>query len=298
MKKIKHKKSLLALLVLGTVVIGLLIWKESAVAGTRWVPNYEKIPLADLETAVAEGDFDLVFQQTGLTEAGLARLAQGEAWDLDLFQRAFFLPGAEMSQAEASLAQLPFTTLPMRTFQNSIISWEEYLMDNQGNRGYYLPMIPLEEGDILLTPNSRCFGWRQGHAAMVVDGQAGLTLECLVLGKNSVELDWNLWRRFPAVMILRPTEESVIASAVEYARAYLMDVPYNLTVGLLFSKNLSQNQSVQGTHCAHLVWQAYAWTGLDLDSTGGAIVTPRDLAESTDLTLLQIWGIDPEKMWG
>ena len=51
------------------------------------------------------------------------------------------------------------------------------------------------------------------------------------------------------------------------------------------------------TSCAHLVWEAYQSTGLDLDSDGGKIVTVKDLANSEYLDVVQVYGVDPEEIW-
>ncbi|MFI3254233.1 MAG: hypothetical protein R3Y63_07815 [Eubacteriales bacterium] len=298
-KLLKHRKKILLVAVgIFFLCLGLYLWKESARDTARWVPDYQQIPFDSLELALEEGDYDLIFQQTGLGEEGISRLLEaGRIEELAVFHRAYFLSAEYATKEEATKYELPLSLLPMISFQNSIISWEEYLMDTEGNRGYYLPMVPLQEGDILLTPNSHCFGWRQGHAALVVDEENMETIESAVLGQNSSYRSWYQWHGFPAVLILRPKEEEVIQEAVLSAKEYLSDVPYNLTVGFLFPKNLPDDEMAQGTHCAHLVWQAYAWAGLDLDYNGGTIVAPKDIALSENLEVVQIWGINPEIMW-
>ena len=52
----------------------------------------------------------------------------------------------------------------------------------------------------------------------------------------------------------------------------------------------SSIDSVRGTQCAHLVWLAYAAYGYDIDSNGGLIVTPKDIAESELFEVVQIYG--------
>ena len=60
-------------------------------------------------------------------------------------------------------------------------------------------------------------------------------------------------------------------------------------------KKTSVSETITGTHCAHLVWYAYQQFGYDLDSDGGIIVTPRDLYESTNLEIVQIYGMPQQK---
>lgn len=54
---------------------------------------------------------------------------------------------------------------------------------------------------------------------------------------------------------------------------------------------------VEGTQCAHLIWRAYAQFGYDLDANGGWIVTPRQLANSPLLEVVQVYGMDPDQPW-
>ena len=37
--------------------------------------------------------------------------------------------------------------------------------------------------------------------------------------------------------------------------------------------------------------------GIDLDSDGGCIVKPQDMANSPYMQVVQIYGFDPEKLW-
>lgn len=278
--------------------LGLILWRESARSTARWAPDYDLVPLEELSSleGLRSEDYEQLFQQTGLTELGLSRLEEaGRLGELALFQRAFFLDAEETAVEEAALLDLPFSYLPMVTFQNSIISWEEYILSPDGVRGAYLPMVPVEPGDILLTPNSRCFGWRQGHSALVLTED--VVLESLVLGQNSSLQGIQKWQGFPAVLVLRPKNADLAETAAAYGEEFLLDVPYWLTVGGLSPKYTEFGTEVKGTNCSHLIWLAYSWLGLDLDSNGGFIVTPENLSQSQDLELVQVWGVSPELMW-
>lgn len=300
--KSRSKQEKLGCLVSG--ILGLLLclflWKESAEATARWIPDYPKMDVSsiDFSQPLSSEEETLLLQQTGLTAIGLERLLEAQRQeDLEVFQRAFFLEGIEVEPQEAIGVETPFTWLPMTCFQNSPISWEEYLLDTEGNRGAYLPIVPLEEGDILVTPNSHSFGYRQGHAALVVDVEQWLTLECLVLGQNSVTQHISKWLGFPAVAVFRPKNRDLAPMAVEYAMDYLLDVPYDLTVGVFSEKDLPLGELARGTQCSHLVWQAYHWAGVDIDANGWGLVTPFNLSQSEHLELVQIWGMNPEKLW-
>ena len=114
-----------------------------------------------------------------------------------------------------------------------------------------------------------------------------------------------------------------------FAQANLLDVPYRLTAGLWGEKlpwqakeraaalggeqtaaapadeavlvNPDQKRKdtslLGGTQCAHLIWSAFAAAGYDIDSDGGWLVTPRDLARSPLLEVVQVYGVDPRKPW-
>ena len=45
------------------------------------------------------------------------------------------------------------------------------------------------------------------------------------------------------------------------------------------------------------MWQAYFNFGYDLDSNGGAIVVPKDIATSPLLEVVQVYGFDPDRLW-
>ncbi len=153
-------------------------------------------------------------------------------------------------------------------------------------------MPVLEDGDILITFNSHFLGWRNGHAAIVTDAEAGLVLEALALGKDSAVLSLKGWRDCPSFAVLRLAGVSAEQRKMvaKYAEEVLSGVPYRLTAGMWES---IETMRLSGTHCAHLVWYAYKQFGYDLDSDGGILVTPRDLYDSPLLELVQVYGMEP-----
>lgn len=297
------KKSLAkrALCLLVLLVLALFTWKEWTEQFARWVPDYPQMALHPVTTVaiLTQEEQAELLAQTGLTAIGLERLEQaGRLGELETFQQAFFTPGVEVHSQDLGEIQqiLQNDSFPMLCQKNSPISWEESLLDSQGLRGTYLPLVPLEVGDILLTSNSHGFGWRQGHAGLVVDAHQGITLESVVLGEPSITQWAHKWQGFPAAVILRPKDPGLGQEAVVLAMEHLAEVPYDLLVGLTSPKAQSQEE-ISGTHCSHLIWQAYAWAGVDLDSNGGTIVSPQDLAHSPQLEVVQVWGMDPELLW-
>ena len=257
------------------MILFLRLWTISAESSARWTPD---CPMEDLaavlqKDALSDGDYALLYTQTGLARPAVdSLLRQGRSAQILEIQQAFF------------------TTPTILCEKNSPISREEWSMEA-------CPITAVENGDILITPNSHTFGWRNGHAALVVDAQNRLTLESAVLGEVSGIQSLEKWEHFPAVMVLRVSSLSPEARslAAVYALEELTNIPYGFMVGLLSPKH--PEPPLKETHCAHLIWAAYMRIGIDLDSNGGKIVTPRQLAASPLLEVVQVTGIDPLELW-
>lgn len=135
----------------------------------HFTPSYAQVDLSETlgkEVWSAE-DYSLLYRQTGLTEAGLRDMARE---DIPAFQQAFF--GTYEIRHEAASPITPHDALYTR---------------NEGGESVpaYVPIAPLEEGDVLVTSSCHTFGWRNGHAAIVVDVEAELTLESIGPGHDS-----------------------------------------------------------------------------------------------------------------
>lgn len=254
---------------------GLRLWAAAAEPGAHWSPGYARtdiVPLLERESLTDE-DYRVLYLQTGLSPYSISILREtGREKTILAAQDAFF--------AEPDVCCTP----------NSPISCEEHT-------DFSTPLLALEDGDILITPCSHTYGWRNGHAALVIDAERGLTLESVVLGQDSCVQRVSKWETYPAVLVLRlrgvsAEQRAEIAAA---ARERLCGVPYGLTVGLLSDKHPAGEP--HSTHCAHLVWEAYRTFGYDLDSTGGWVVTPRDLANSSLLEVKQVYGLPPGDLW-
>lgn len=188
------------------------------------------------------------------------------------------------------------------------------------------PFPTVQPGDILITYSGHVFGWRSGHAAMVIDAEGQLTLEAITLGCDSRICSLADWEEYPSVALLRLKDASLQEreQIAAYAKEHLQGLPYSLNAftiknddkavpsifsGFLarsisrivsfetrtqmpgFDQTVETAPSLTGTQCAHLVWYAYRNFGYDLDSDGGFVVTPDDLYHSDLLELVQIYGI-------
>lgn len=160
-----------------------------------------------------------------------------------------------------------------------------------------IPLAPLCDGDILYTPNTHTLDWRHGHTAIVTDAEKGIILEHMSIGNTTVLSYAEKWGNYPAFAILRYPDEKTAKKAVEFAKEKLTDVPYSIFAGLI-EKDKSKNDEISSSHCSHIVWQAYKAVGVDLDSNGGRIVTPKDVAKSDKLKLVQIFGLNPKDFNG
>ncbi|MDE5896667.1 MAG: hypothetical protein K2H43_02495 [Clostridia bacterium] len=268
------------------LVSALMIASAVCERTARILPSYERKDI----TAIAEreswteSDYDVLYHQTGLGRPALDALKQRagfSAQTLIAYQDAFFFNG----ELEHDMAAV---TTPHDRYAN----------------GYSAPVAPLESGDIVVSSACHTFGWRNGHAALIVNGASGTTIESFSPSTNSGYGTLRWFLQSSNFLILRLKEEykeqfSIDPQKVaEDAIAKLRNVPYDLTVGIFSPKDQCANgKKAQKTHCAHLVWQAYQNFGIDIDSNGGAIVTARDIARSKFFEVVQVNGFDPDQLW-
>ena len=211
-------------------------------------------------------DYDIIFQQTGLGRSAIQNLSLADL--LIDYQESYF---AEI-EYECTM--------------NSPVSFEERIKESS------VLLAPLEDGDVLITNSSHVFSWRNGPAAIVVDAENGITLEAVVIGKNSKVQDTDKWRHYPnfAILRLKDSKKAERAAIARSAYDYLNDIPYVATIGVIPAK-YSELEIASGTQCAHLVWLAYAAHGYDIDSDRGLIVTPTDILESDLFEVVQVYGM-------
>ena len=242
-----------------------------------WHPDYEAV---DLDPVLAKAspldgnDYRLLYNQTGLTKKGIDRaLSHGS-------------DGVEKIKA----------------IQNS------YFTERTVRQNYFAPLICtdhiydtaepifLEDGDILVTSSTHFSSFRVGHAALVADGANYTIFQATQVGDESGFVDVGNFTNRINFMVLRLKDEvadnELRAKIVEYAVTNLIGKPYNPFCGIITNKNKCDQ-----TMCSHVVWYAFKQFGIDLDSTGGAVVSPRDIARSPYLELVQVFGFNPQKLW-
>lgn len=219
---------------------------------------------------LGEREYRILFSQTGLSRRVIEKLSDTQRNEiLTAAQEAFF-----------SVPQILCT-------RSSFFSWEEM------NEGECLPeFVGLEDGDILISFCSHILGWRNGHAAILVDAEKGITLEAVMLGEDACLQSLNKWRSYPSFLVLRLKGQplKVRREIAQYAYENMQGIPYGFAQDIL--EHFGVRPEKEDTDCSHLIWKAYMEFGFDLDSNGGLLVTPRDLSESPLLEIVQVYGID------
>lgn len=288
--KVKTKKSplkrLLIVIVcivffLAVVLAFLFISDAVAHSMARVVPDYEM----DADGLIAvldkdrddwtDEDYDFVYRQTGLTRAYFD--------SEDRVDKTFILN---------CQADLYFTAEPDH---DSDFFWSshDYFPDK------YFHMVDLKEGDVLVSASVHTMGWRNGHAALVISGGSSggsRIAEAVAVGTDSRTSGTGWFRQAASFMVLRPKIPAEQAEEIaEWAYENLIDVPYSLFTGIFYPKD--QTDNVQNTHCAHLVWQAYKAFGYDIDTTGGPVVSPKNIANCDLFEVIQVNGFDLDDLW-
>lgn len=245
-----------------------------------WTPDYEQVDIEPLLTkeTLTEEEYDTLYRQTGLTKIGIDDMRTsyvGRRRILNI-QENFFREYEGYSRKFG-----PFT----------------YTEEIEYESTSELPVIAdLQDGDILVSTSMYFSWWRFGHSALVVDGAGRRVLEALEPGYPSEVGSVGPFRFRANFILLRPKVDAEIkAQVVEYAKTELIGLEYDFMVGLLSKKFTGKTPKT--SQCAHIVWLAYKQFGIDLDSNGGKIVTPHDMYESEYMEVVQVFGLDLDKLW-
>ena len=205
-------------------------------------------------------DYNLLTTQTGLTQISLDILKQDNINEILDVQKAYLSP--------VNIVCKP----------HMLLSRTERLTDTLS------PITALENGDILITSSSHVLGFRNGHCAIVIDAEKEIILEAAFIGRNSEFSTVDRFRKYSSVAVFRLKDISseIRSQIAEFAAQSLVNKPYSLFAGI-FDDN--------STHCSYLIWSAFNAFGYDLNSNGGKIVTPSDIAKSPLLELKQVYGL-------
>lgn len=242
---------------------------------THWRPDYAKTDIAPIldKQELSDEDYEALYRQTGLTRLAVDDMRSSQ----------------EGKQRILKIQQALFTDYEVETRCFALFT---YMEEIDG----YTTLCSLKDGDIIVTSTTRVSWWRYGHAAIVVDGANARIAESLEPGAMSAMDSAETFTNVANFLVLRPKlEQSVKTKIAQYVKENMLNVPYRLTTGI-FTKKYDKN--FPNSQCAHFVWHAYKTFGVDLDSNGGAIVKPQDIALSNQVEVVQAYGFDLDKLWG
>lgn len=288
------------------------VWTSWTESRAHYTPEYAKQDVATIlkKENLTESDYNILLLQTGMTKVGVDELRDvGREDELLYLQERFFeevevecLRSSIIVQSErltesgckeGKTVEGVTDNVQMPDVESDAGADEQVMVRVSAGvaRESLENFLPaLQTGDILVSFSGHVFGWRYGHAAIVVDAERGLTVEAINLGSDSKMRSVEHWREYPTFALLRVVRATPKQrqEAAAYAESNLVGLPYSL-----FSFDREAGAFLSGTHCAHLVWHAYAQVGYDLDGDGGLIVTPRDIYESDMVEVIQLYGVDP-----
>ena len=233
-----------------------------------WSPDYDMVDISSVldKDLLTDADYDLLFEQTGLTKIGIDdMLAKGQKNQILKIQREFF-------------AEPSFTCSKFHFCVGMFVK----------SRGTY-PHVPLQDGDIIYSPSTYISFINISHAAIAVSG-GNFVVEAYGYGNPTQYSSTGSFFIYPEFVVLRPKAGKEAGEmAARYVEENMLDVPYDILTGILGKK---APEKLKTTHCSHLPWYAYYMTGIDVDSNGGKIVTPKDILNSDELEIVQVFGMD------
>ncbi|MCR4593759.1 MAG: hypothetical protein K5761_01745 [Clostridiales bacterium] len=255
------------------------------IADGNAVYNKEKLTEKEIEEVssliksdktFSEEDYIRIFEYTGLGQAAVDKLRKEGAEDTILYY------GHNFQKESNYLCN-----------RHGVLTYDEYLSDENERLIWSPDFADLQNGDILITLSIHTFGYRHGHAAIVVDADRGLLAHSVRFGVNSRTDSINEYRKYPLVAVLRlkGNSEKTGQEIADYINEHMMDIPYNMLAGT--SKEI-KGEAPGSTQCAHYLWYAYKKYGFDINSDGGWLVTPTDILESDEFDIVQIYGFDPD----
>jgi uncharacterized protein YycO len=238
-----------------------------------WHPDYEQVDISQIleKSELSDEDYATLYAQTGLTQIGIDRcLSHGSNGKKRILaiQKDFFTAHTVRNDFYAPYVCTDF-------------------IDGEMTACY------LENGDILVSASTHVSSWRIGHAGLVTDSSFNEVLQASAYGETSAVGSLADFTDRVNFMIFSPKADTETKNNVaQYAKENLLGKTYDVTVGVLTDKD-----NVEKTQCSHIIWYAYKQFGIDIDCDGGKVVTPRNIANSTELELVQVFGFDIQKLW-
>lgn len=245
----------------------------------RYTPEVAAIdlsPLLEKETFSAS-DYEVFYTQTGLSQPIVDELASHP----DFKKKMLSFQENYLKEVQVYTEFLP----PLTTCE-----FVGESPDLPSEKAFNL--APYHNGYLFFTKSVFTMNWRHGHLGIVTDEVRGITLEALNPGSLSMEQNVSKWEYYPTfkMMRLKDVPQSELDAIAAYADNHLKGLPYNILAD-------KAQETPTDTHCSLLIWQAFNHFGYDLDATGGLFVSPKNIASSPLLEVLQIYGFNPNKDW-
>lgn len=220
-----------------------------------------------------DSDYELILSQTGLGKPAVDKLiAESDSERIETYRKYYL------------------TDKDYICYREGVFACHEAITDENGEKITNPDFADIQNGDILITLSIHSLGWRHGHAAVVVDAKRGITAEAVMIGEKSSYGRVKDWKNYPLVAVLRlkDADESVRGKIAEFTDENMLGIYYGLLAGVFWGRNTESIPVT--TQCAHFVWFVYKNAGIDIDSDGGIVITPKDILESKNLETVQIYG--------
>lgn len=241
-----------------------------AVSDEIWSKTENKLNNGE---ALTDEDYQLIFSQTGLGKPAVEYLIENNN-----------------AQAIEEYHQYYLDDKNYSCVREGIFACHEFITNEEGEELQNPALANLENGDIIITLSIHSLGWRHGHAAIVTDAENGVTAQAVMIGEKSDFGTIDEWDEFPLVAVLRlkDIQENTQNEIAQFASEKLIGINYALSAGIIGGGDFDSAPFT--THCAHFVWYAYKHMGFDIDSNGGAVVTPKEILHSDKLEVVQVYG--------
>ena len=239
-------------------------------SGTSWAIVYKKLENGE---ELTEKDYDIILAETGLGKPAVESFSEEEKFEKVKEYSEYYLADKDY-----------------KCVREGVFACHEYITDENGNAIQNPAFANIQNGDIIITLSIHSLGWRHGHAAIVVDAEKGTTAQAVMIGEKSDFGHIGEWREFPLVAVLRPknVNAEIIDEVVAFTQEKLIGIDYSHASGILSGRD--ENITPTTTHCAHFVWYAYKCFGIDIDSNGGRVVTPKEILHSDKFEIVQVYG--------
>ncbi len=248
------------------------IWAYEDATGndTEWKKIAEKF---ENNIKLTENDYEEIFAQSGLGKPAVDKLlADGRVDKIEEYRDYYLLDK------------------DYYCYRKGVFACHERITDMEGEELHNPDFADLQNGDIIVTLSIHSLGWRHGHATIITDAENGVGVQAVMVGEKSNNSRVWSWTKYPLVAVLRPknVDESVRNQASEFAEENLKGLYYSLFGGVFTGRDVDEIPVT--TQCAHLVWYAYMTCGIDIAPESGRIITPKDILNSENLEIVQIYG--------